>query len=159
MTNTKTQLLQELDRVRDYLWDVIKTVDPVVEIYPDWIKRDFLAHIAGWEALVFESFREYLTGISSKSYLYSDLDTANKDFVLMRRNSTAESVQLEAEAYRFAIKTMLSDIAADHYIALVHFPWGQETIIAFLQGAINHERKHADEIVQLKSEGQLTALK
>lgn len=156
MNDTKTNLLQELDNVRNYLWGVVETVDPAIELYPGWSKRDFFAHIAGWEALVFESLRAYLFGIASESYTYSDLETANRDFVSMRQSATTASVKLECEIYRFAIKTMLSAIPADQYINPVRFPWGQETVIAFLQGAIDHERKHADEIVALKTEGRMT---
>lgn len=69
----------------------------------------------------------------------------------MRRNFTAVSAQTEADAYRHAIRTLLSEIAAEQFSDLVRFPWGQESISAFLQGAIDHERMHADEIATLRS--------
>lgn len=61
-------LLQALDSVRERLWSILETLDPSADIYPGWNKRDFFAHIAGWEAVVFEFLRAHVTGVSSHSY-------------------------------------------------------------------------------------------
>lgn len=149
MIGDKVTLLQEMDASRERLWSILRLVDQSVDVYPGWNKRDFFAHIAGWEAVVFESLRAHITGNSSLSYQYVDVDTANKDFVAARQNFTAASAQIEADAYRFAIRAMLSEIAAAQYGDLIRFPWGEESISNFLQGAIDHERNHADEIARL----------
>ena len=54
MATDKTALMSEMDQARAELWQLVDAVDPATEIYPGWNKRDFFAHIAGWEAFVFE---------------------------------------------------------------------------------------------------------
>jgi hypothetical protein len=154
----KLQSLQAMDEARIYLWSVVDSLSDTVEIYPGWNKRDFLAHIAGWEARVFDAFRDHLAGAPLKTYPYDNLkdtDGANAGFVAERQSMTIESARLECEIYRFAIREMLLEIPAENYDNVFPFPWGQMTAARFVQDAIDHEREHADEILQMKQEGRL----
>ena len=149
MSLSKTDLLRELDQARDDLWGLLERLDVAVEIYPGWKKREFFAHIAGWEAMVYEVFHHYLTGQPSKTYPYSDLDTANAYFVTTRQSMPLEGVKLECDINRFAIKTLLAGISAEQFSESIQFPWGQNTITEFIEGAIQHERDHARDILTL----------
>lgn len=158
----KLQSLKAMDEARIYLWSVIEGLSDTVEIYPGWNKRDFLAHIAGWEAMVFDVFRDYLVGAPLKNYPYNDVkdpdaanDAANALYVAERQSMTIDSARLECEIYRFAIREMLLDIPAENYDRVIPFPWGQMTAARFVQDAIDHERDHADEILKMKQEGRL----
>jgi hypothetical protein len=141
--------LKELDDTRDDLWNVLDSANSNLEISPGIKKRELFAHIAGWEAIVFAAFREHVYGGPANTYVYPGLDAANADFVAERQSSTPEGVKLEAEINRFAIKAMLSTIPAEKWDIPVRFPWGQETITQWMQGAIDHEREHADEIKRI----------
>src|SRR5215213_6492183 len=58
MSDRKADLLKELDDARAYLNETLARLDDDTEIYPGWKKREFIAHIAGWEAMCYEAFRD-----------------------------------------------------------------------------------------------------
>ena len=95
MTDHKADLIHQLDAQRDDLWALLNGIDPAVELYPGWFKREFFAHIAGWEAAVFEIFRDHIAGVPFKTYSHNnlhDVDGANNAFVAERaRNARAAS--------------------------------------------------------------------
>lgn len=155
MSADKARLLQALDAERDHLWAVLADVDPAVDIYPGWNKRDFFAHIAGWEALVFDAFRKTLADEPVPPVPYTTVDAANAQFVAERQSATLEGAKLECEINRFALKIFLESIPAEAYGRLVRFPWGSEPVTQFVEGAIVHERDHARDIVELKQAGKL----
>lgn len=149
MTDHKADLIHQLDAQRDDLWALLNGIDPAVELYPGWFKREFFAHIAGWEAAVFEIFRDHIAGVPFKTYSHNnlhDVDGANNAFVAERAKITLPGAQLECEINRFAIKALLEDIPAASYDQPIAFPWGQESVASWIAGAINHERTHAAEI-------------
>jgi hypothetical protein len=157
VTDNKTHLFHELDAARNYLWGVVDPLDPAVEIYPGWNKRDFFAHIAGWEACIYEILRDYLMGVPMKTYPYAnlkDVDAANAGFVAERQSSTVEGARLECEINRFAIKQQISGIPAEDYDKVILCPWGEDTIANWGRGAVEHERDHADEILKLHSQAR-----
>jgi hypothetical protein len=152
MTQTKTELMQEMDAARVELWSLLDVLDTTHEIYPGWNKRDFFAHIAGWEAIVFETFLANLTAAPLKKYPYNyshDLDEANAAFVLERRSGTVDNIKLECEISRYAIKRMMNDIPAEDFNKPIQFPWDQLTAAQFARDAIKHERDHANDILKL----------
>jgi len=144
MTGLKTELLQELDAVRAELWDVLAALDDATLIYPGWSKREFLAHIAGWEAMVFDVFYRHLTGREPKDYAYTGIDNANARFTAVRQSTTIQDARLECEINRFAVRALLDRI--EDFGSLIRLPWGPETVSAFVQGAIDHEHKHMIDI-------------
>jgi hypothetical protein len=152
---TKTALFTELDAARDELWGLVEGISATAEIYPGWNLRDFFAHIAGWEAMVFEVFRDHLSGVSGKPYPYTGVDDANARFVATRQSATLEDAKLECEINRFAIKTLLADIPEADFGQSVRLPWGLNTVTEFLEGAIEHERDHAADIRGMREAGRL----
>lgn len=147
MTDDKTALLEALTASRKRLWDVMDGFEADAEIYPGWNKRDFFAHISGWEALVFAALRDYMAGVPGAGRSpFSSTDEENAHFVAVRQSMTLEDVTLECEIYRYAIERMLVDIPGEQYGEQVQFPWGSESIRSFLKGAIEHEIFHADDL-------------
>jgi hypothetical protein len=151
----KASLMQMLDAERDHLWALLADVDPEVEIYPGWNKRDFFAHMAGWDAMVFEVFHDTVAGVPVKDYAYTTVDETNAHFVAERQSMTLVSARRECEVNRFALKTVLDSIPADEYSRPIQLPWGIETVAQFVEGAIIHERDHARDIAELKQAGRL----
>jgi hypothetical protein len=144
----------EMDQMREELWQIVDALAPDTEIYPGWNKRDFFAHIAGWEALVFEFFKYNVLGVQLAPYPYDNLknfDEANAHFVAERQSSTLEGAKLECEISRYAIKRMLNDISDEDFENKpIQFSWGKLTAAHFVRDAINHERDHAADIRKLK---------
>ncbi len=153
MTPDKPSLLQALDAERDHLWALLAAVDPQLEIYPGWNKRDFFAHMAGWDALMFTIFRDTVAGIPVTPYPYINVDVTNAQFVAERQSATVDGARLECEINRFALKILLDSIP--DYGQSVRFPWASETVTQFIEGAIIHERDHARDIAALKQAGRL----
>lgn len=149
MSHAKADLLKELDQARVDLWGLLDQLDAEIEIYPGWKKREFFAHIAGWEATVYEVFHDHLTRQPAKNYAFSDLEEANNYFVSTRQSVPLEGVKLECDINRFAIKTLLAGIPAEQFNERIRFPWGENTIAEFIEGAIQHERDHASDIGNL----------
>ncbi|MCA0456041.1 MAG: DinB family protein [Chloroflexi bacterium] len=155
MTSDKAALFAELDRAREELWQVVDAHDPQQEIYPGWNQRDFYAHIAGWEAYVYEVFLCNAQGIPLKTYSYNnlgDLDEANAHFVAERQTGTLDNIKLECEISRYAIKRMIGDIPAVDFEKPIQFPWGKMTPIRFIHDAIKHEDDHAADIRKLRQQ-------
>jgi hypothetical protein len=144
---SKAQLIQELNTARAELWATVAALDDTREIYPNWTKREFLAHIAGWEAMVFEVIQRHLAHQPQKDYHYTNVDDANERFVSVRKATTIDDARLECEINRFAILTLLDQIADVN--AGIPFPWGTETLTEFIHGAVNHERNHMNDILNL----------
>ena len=149
MPNTKNELLQELNDARDVLWTHLAALDEAVEIYPGWKKREFFAHMAGWDSMVFDVFRTYVAKQPPKDYRYTDIDDMNARFVGVRASTTVWDAKLECEISRFAILKIFEDI--DDFSEVVQLPWGKNTFIEFVQGAIEHELSHAKDIEKLIS--------
>lgn len=146
MTDPKQQLLRNLNTARENLWRGLDSIDEEVVIYPEWKKREFLAHIAGWEAMVFEIIYHHIHSFPTKDYAYIDVDTANARFVSVREATTVNDARLECEINRFAILKLLDDI--ENFDDVIVFPWGENTISEFIEGAIEHELNHLADIMK-----------
>ena len=78
---------------------------------------------------------------------YTDVDSANHRFVVVRSGITVQDAKLECDINRFAILKLLEEIKDQN--EAIRFPWGTETVTKFLDGAIEHERSHAADITKL----------
>ena len=152
MTHEKAALMAEMDAARIELWDVLDALDTTTEIYPGWNKRDFFAHIAGWEAMVYEVFLCNATGNPLKDYHndFKDNDSVNAAYVAERQSGLEENIKLECEISRYAITRMMEDIPESDFDKPIQFPWGELTAARFAQDAIDHEREHAADIMKLQ---------
>ncbi len=111
-----------------------------------WYKREFIAHIAGWEAMCYEAFRDHLAGTPRRAYAFANTDAANSYFVAIRQSLPLEDVRVEYEINRVVVKKFLNDIPAADYDQSVTFVWWQERVGQFIEGAVKHERDHAADI-------------
>jgi hypothetical protein len=154
MDKGKAEWMQEMDQMRADLWKVVAALDPEIDVCPGWNKRDFFAHIAGWEAMVYEVFRNHETSTPLRIYPYgnlSDLDAANAGFVAERQSGTEDQMRLECEISRYAIERMMNDISAEDFSRVpIQFPWGKLTAAEFARDAIAHERDHMNDILKLQ---------
>lgn len=146
LTDPKQQLLRKLNTVRENLWRGLDSIDEEVVIYSGWKKREFLAHIAGWEAMVFETIYRHIHNYPLKDYAYIDVDSANARCVSVRKTTTVNDARLECEINRFAILKLLDEI--EDFDDVIVFPWGENTISEFIEGAIEHELNHLADIMK-----------
>lgn len=144
---SREDMLQELINARSHLWQVLDALDDQVEIYPGWKKHAMFAHIAGWEALVFDMFHAHLFDHSPRDHDYRGADETNVRFLANRSSATLHDVRLECDINRYAILTLLERIT--DFSEEVQFPWGFGSVAEFVEGAIEHELSHAADIVRL----------
>ncbi len=150
VNDRKALLLKELDEARAYLNAALDGIDAETLIYPGWKKREFIAHIAGWEAMCYEAFRDHRAELPRRSYPYATTDAANDYFVRIRQSVPLADVRVEYEINRFAVRRCLTDIPEAEYDQSVTFLWYQETVEQFIRGAVKHERDHAADILALQ---------
>jgi hypothetical protein len=143
----KAALLKELDDARAYLNAALASIDDDFVIYPGWKKREMIAHIAGWESMCYEAFRDHLAGTPRRSYPFTDTDAANAYFVAIRQSMPLQDVSVEYEINRVVVRRFLSDIPEADYDQSVTFLWWQERVGQFIEGAVKHERNHAEDIL------------
>lgn len=125
MTEQKETLLAELREIRAELWALLEPFGADDEICPGWNKRDFLAHMSGWEALVYGAFRDRAAGVPGIGrYPFGSLEEANAHFVDVRQSMTLFDAKLECEIYRDVILRMLEAIPAADYAERVELPGG-----------------------------------
>jgi hypothetical protein len=55
-------LIQELDRSRARIQAVLDRIRPGEQIYPGWTKREFIAHVAGWDDATVMAIRDFVDG-------------------------------------------------------------------------------------------------
>jgi hypothetical protein len=146
MSDRKADLLYLLDDAREYLNTTLALLDDDFEIYPGWKKCEFIAHVAGWEAMCYEAFRDHLAGTPRRAYPFSNTDAANEYFVAIRRSIPLQDVRVEYEINRAVIRKFLTEIPVEDYDQPMTFIWWQETVEQFIRGAVKHERDHADDI-------------
>jgi hypothetical protein len=146
VSDDKAALLKEFDDARDYLNAALASIDDDTVIYPGWHKREFIAHIAGWEAMCYEAFRDHLAGAPRRSYPFTDIDGANAYFVAIRQSVPLQGVRVEYEINHAAVRRFLLDIPEAGYDQPVTFLWYAETVVQFIRGAVSHERSHANDI-------------
>ena len=139
-------LIKQLHEIRAELWFVLDRLDADFRIYPDWTKREFYAHISGWDAIVFDAFRSYRTGTRRRAFNYTDMDTVAYYFVSIRASLPLEDAKLECEINGAAIVTWLDTFSDESIQEEVIFPWGAESVENWLIGAIDHEREHLADI-------------
>jgi hypothetical protein len=147
VSDDKAALLKEFDDARDYLNAALASIDDDTVIYPGWHKREFIAHIVGWEAMCYEAFRSFLMGVPRRTYPFDNtLDAANEYFVSIRQCMPLQDVSVEYEINHAIVRRFLLDIPEADYDQKVTFLWYAETVVQFIRGAVSHERNHADDI-------------
>jgi hypothetical protein len=154
MQSEKDRLLHALDAARATLWQALDALSADRNVNEGWTKRDFYAHLAGWDAMVYTVLRDFLSGQPHTHEPYTNVDDANASYVATRQSTTEASARLESEINHFAVRTLLERIPAADYGASVSFPWGDETVISFIEGAVKHELGHAGEIQSLTATNQ-----
>ena len=150
MSDRKADLLKELDDARAVLNAALDGIADDAEIYPGWTKREFIAHIGGWEAMCYEAFRDFRAGEARRSYPYNDADSANDYLVAVRQKLPLIDVTVEYEINRWVVKQFLKDIPVEEYDQPVSFAWYQDTVEQFIHDTIQHELNHAADIRALK---------
>ncbi|MFN2184904.1 MAG: maleylpyruvate isomerase N-terminal domain-containing protein [Anaerolineae bacterium] len=150
--NDGERLIERLDQSRRAMQRALSSVDAQQEICPGWTTREILAHIAGWDEVGTSTVRAHSAGETPPPLEIRGIDAYN-DFLVSKCEGLAykEVVQCWRSARR-ELEEALTDAPPEKLRERAQFPWGETGNITRLVSILaEHEREHADEILELVS--------
>jgi hypothetical protein len=143
------ELIEELDEVREAMWQVAEAVDPGCEIYPEWTIKEILAHLTGWEDATIESLKAHIAGDVPATPASRGIDAYNAATVYTRETLSYDHVVREWRQTREDLKDLVREMDSEHLVGKMVFPWGPRgTAEELVRIIIHHESGHAEEVRQ-----------
>jgi len=132
----------------------LSRADTQTEICPGWTVKEILAHIAGWDAVGTSTVRAHLVGKQPPPLEVRGIDAYNAYVVAGCEALTYEEVVEDWRRARRQFVNALSEAPPEKLRDRVQFPWGETGSIARLVSILDeHEREHAEEIMEIVSAG------
>ncbi len=146
--NEREELIQELDKSRGILLELLADIPPDIEIYPGWTLRQFYAHLTGWDDVVTTSLREHAAGRIPATPVVNGINAYNAESVQTRESLDDEHIVKEWKLAREELKATLRDFPLDRLNEPLLFPWGRTgSVRELVEVFVEHEgEEHADEL-------------
>jgi len=150
--NDGERLIERLDQSRRAMQRALSSVDAQQEICPGWTTREILAHIAGWDEVGTSTVRAHSAGETPPPLEIRGIDAYNDFLVSKCEGLTYEEVVQCWRSARRELEEALTDAPPEKLRERAQFPWGETGNITRLVSILaEHEREHADEILELVS--------
>ncbi|MFN2243505.1 MAG: maleylpyruvate isomerase N-terminal domain-containing protein [Anaerolineae bacterium] len=150
--NDGERLIERLDQSRRAMRRALSSVDAQREICPGWTTREILAHIAGWDEVGTSTVRAHSAGETPPPLEIRGIDAYNDFLVSKCEGLTYEEVVQCWRSARRELEEALTDAPPEKLRERAQFPWGETGNITRLVSILaEHEREHADEILELVS--------
>ena len=150
--NDGERLIERLDQSRRAMQRALSSVDAQREICPGWTTREILAHIAGWDEVGTSTVRAHSAGETPPPIEIRGIDAYNDFLVSKCEGLTYEEVVQCWRSARRELEEALTDAPPEKLRERAQFPWGETGNITRLVSILaEHEREHADEILELVS--------
>ena len=147
MMEEKDTLIRELVESRKDIRSVVDAVDLQRELYPEWTKKQFLAHLTGWDEATTASLRAHAGGKEPGTPAYRGIDFYNAQSVATRMTLEYRHVVSEWDVAREDLKAAIRDLPEEKFEEVLIYPWGQSGSVMKLVGImIDHEHEHAEEL-------------
>jgi hypothetical protein len=149
MNDDRATLLPQLTASRQQLQTLLDGLAHDEEIYPGWSKKEFVAHLTGWEDAVLQTVLAHVRQQpSTLPVVRYGIDYYNNQSVLERLNLTYEQIMAEWAQVRQELVETLRRMTPEAYVTPMTFPWGQVGPVSVVVGGmlIPHEQEHAREI-------------
>lgn len=145
------KLIAELDESRARIKAVLDRFQPGQEIYPGWTRREFIAHVAGWDDGTILAITDFVEGRTPKeSPARKGIDFYNAHSVETRVEMDLDHIVREWEFNRRALKDLLAKVPDDKFGVQFQFPWQERGDIHYLvRIMIHHEHEHAEELEKM----------
>lgn len=142
------ELIQLLDQARHQLTTAAAAVDPAEEILPGWTIKEILAHISGWDAVIVDSFTQFLAGETPPTPATQGIDVFNDQAVSARRALSLDQTYAEFMGLRHALVRLLRTAPPEMLSRTYTLPWGETGDIAYVARLLaEHEIEHAHDIL------------
>jgi len=150
--NDGERLIERLDQSRRAMQRALSSVDAQREICPGWTTREILAHIAGWDEVGTSTVRAHSAGETPPPLKIQGIDAYNETLISKCESLTYEEVVQCWRSTRRELVHAIADAPPEKLRERVQFPWGETGNITRLVSILaEHEREHADEILELVS--------
>ena len=144
----REELIQELDKSRGVLLDLLAGIPPDSEIYPGWTLRQFYAHLTGWDDVVTASLREHAAGRRPAAPVVNGIDAYNAESIHTRETLDYEHIVKEWRLAREELKAAIRDFPPERLNEPLLFPWGRTgSVRQLVEVFVEHEgEEHANEL-------------
>ena len=144
----REELIQELDKSRGVLLELLADLPPDIEIYPGWTLRQFYAHLTGWDAVVTTSLREHAAGRIPAAPVVNGIDAYNAESIHTRETLDDEHVATEWKLAREELKAAIRDFPPERLSEPLLFPWGRTgSVRQLVDVLVEHEgEEHANKL-------------
>jgi hypothetical protein len=148
MIDEREQLIQQLDKSRAILEELLIDIPPETEIYPGWTLRHFYAHLTGWDDVVTSSLRDHAVGKIPATPVVNGINAYNAESVATRETLDYEHIVKEWRLARVQLRTVLRDFPVERLDEPLMFPWGHTgSVRELIHIFVEHEgEEHADEL-------------
>jgi hypothetical protein len=152
---TRTELLEQTRTERDSLLDRLAGLSPEEAVRPGpygWSARDFVAHLADWERLLFGWYETDRRGqrpaVPAEGYTWRTMDALNED--LRQRHLQESMAEVTADWRRSSARLIefVEKLPEDDLFGKKRFAWtGTSTLAGYVyECGANHYRWAAREI-------------
>jgi uncharacterized protein (TIGR03083 family) len=150
--NDGERLIERLDQSRRAMQRALSSVDAQREICPGWTVREILAHIAGWDEVGTGTVRAHSAGEAPPPLEIRGIDAYNEALISKCEGLSYEEVVQCWRSTRRELVDALADAPPEKLHERAQFPWGETGNISRLVSILaEHEREHADEILEVVS--------
>ncbi len=148
MLDEREELIQELDKSRSVLVDLLADIPPDTEIYPGWTLRQFYAHLTGWDDVVTTSLREHAAGRVPATPVVNGINAYNAESVHTRETLDYEHIVKEWKLAREDLRMTIRDFPRERLDVPLLFPWGHTgSVRELVEVLVEHEGdEHAAEL-------------
>lgn len=140
-----TQFIEQFNRARKQLRELLPQVDRHMEIYPGWTTKEVLAHLAGWDDATIFALQAFAAGEPLAMTAARGIDYYNSQTVAERKELDYEQIVREWEWVRGQLIPLLEQLTEENLATKIATPWGEilpvEIMIKIM---IDHEEEHTE---------------
>ncbi len=149
MNEEKRKLIAKLDAARSMIYNLLPELNRSQEVYPGWIVKDLLGHIAGWDEAVIDMLRAHQTGAPPSTPAAQGIDFYNALSTAKRKDLDYEVIFKEWMANRQEMKRLIIEMPDEKLDEPLLLPWAGMGSVAQVIGIFSHhETTHVAEIRQ-----------
>jgi hypothetical protein len=148
--NDRMQLIEQLDRARQMMREVVVEIDPNMEIYEGWTIKHLVAHITGWDDSTIASLEAHIAGDAPATPAARGIDYYNSQTVETRQSLDLDHVLREWDFTREQLKQLILEMPDDKFEQTLVVAWGSTgTVKELVDIFAEHEQEHALEIKEI----------
>jgi hypothetical protein len=144
----REELVQELDKSRGVLLELLADLPSDLEIYPGWTLRQFYAHLTGWDEVVTTALREHAAGRVPRAPVVNGINAYNAESIHTRETLDYAQIVEEWQLARAELRAAIRNFPVERLNESLVFPWGPVgSVRQLVEVLVEHEGdEHAAEL-------------